>query len=421
MRKNILGALPTMLAIFFITALMNGAGAQQYKQLTLNESIKLALDSNLKAKSAAYNVDVQQALTGASWDIPKTSLDGQYGQINTYSDDNSFQVTQSLAFPTVYVYQAKLARANVESSIWQQKTTQLEIATEVRQVYSELSYLYSKRDQLIILDSLYNDFVRAAELRASTGETNRLEVMTARSQSLDVKNQILQVNADILINLRKLREILNTEELVMPADTVLQRLPFTPPIDTMGIMANPGLWFIRQQAFVAGTEEKLERNRMLPDLTVGYFNQSMIGTQDVNGDPVYFGPGDRFNSIHAGITLPVVFGPSLARIKAAKLKVQAANTDAEYYEKSLKIHYESLLQEYAKYSASVDYFEQQALPEADMIIAQSTLSYKAGALDYTDYVTMLERSVEIRKNYLDALNNYNKSVISLEYITGKIY
>lgn len=421
MKKRTLGALPVILAVIFFNAIFNCSTAQQYKSLTLKESITIALDSNLKAKSAAYNVDMQHALKGASWDIPKTTLDGQYGQFNTYSDDNSFEVTQSLAFPTVYVYQAKLAQANIESSVWQQKIVQLEIATEVRQVYGELCYLYSIRDQLFILDSLYKDFLRAAELRVSTGETNKLEMITARTQSMSVKNQILQVNADIMINLRKLREILNTDELVMPADTVLQRLPFTPPIDSMGIMTNPGLWYVRQQAIVAGTEQKLERNHMLPDLTIGYFNQSMIGTQDVEGAPVYFGPGDRFNSFHAGLAIPVVFGPSLSRIKAAKLKEQVANTDAEYYEKSLRIHYESLLQEYGKYSASVDYYEQQALTEADMIIAQSTLSYKAGALDYTDYVVMLERAVEIRKNYLDALNNYNKSIISLEYITGKIY
>jgi heavy metal efflux system protein len=421
MRKNILGALPILLAILWITALNYPAGAQQYKPLTLDESIKLALDSNLKAKSAAYNVDVQRTLKGASWDIPKTSLDGQYGQFNSYSDDNSIELSQSLAFPTVYIYQSKLAQANFESSVWQLKSAQLEIATEVRQVYIELSYLYSKRDLLIILDSLYDDFVRAAELRASTGETNKLEMITARSQSLNVKNQILQVNTDITINLKKLQEILNTDKLVIPADTLLKRLPFTPPLDSMGIMTNPGLWYMRQQAMIAGTEQKLERNQMLPDLTFSYMNQSMIGTQDIDGASAYFGPGDRFNSIHAGITLPVVFGPSLARIKAAGLKEQAANTDAEYYEKSLKNHYKSLLQEYGKYSASVDYFEQQALPEADMIISQSTLSYKAGALDYTDYVTMLERAVGIFRNYLDALYNYNKSVISLEYITGKIF
>ncbi len=45
--------------------------------------------------------------------------------------------------------------------------------------------------------------LRAAELRAKTGETNKLEMITARSQNLEVKNQLYQINADIGILSRK--------------------------------------------------------------------------------------------------------------------------------------------------------------------------------------------------------------------------
>ena len=84
----------------------------------------MALDSNLSVRSSKYSVDVQKALKGASWDIPKTSIDGQYGQFNSYSKDNSFTVSQSFAFPTVYINQNKLAKANIKSSEWQLKTSQ---------------------------------------------------------------------------------------------------------------------------------------------------------------------------------------------------------------------------------------------------------------------------------------------------------
>ena len=82
---------------------------------------------------------------------------------------------------------------------------------------------------------------------------------------------------------------------------------------------------------------------------------------------------------------------------------------------------QSLLDEYNKYSSSVDYYEKQAVPEADLIIEQATRSYKAGALDYLDYVLTLNRALTIRQNYLDALNNFNQTIISIEYITGKIF
>ena len=72
----------------------------------------MALDSNLAVQSSAYSVDLQKALKGASWDIPKTNIDRQYGQFNSYTKDNSITVSQSFAFPTVYINQNKLADAN---------------------------------------------------------------------------------------------------------------------------------------------------------------------------------------------------------------------------------------------------------------------------------------------------------------------
>jgi cobalt-zinc-cadmium resistance protein CzcA len=81
----------------------------------------------------------------------------------------------------------------------------------------------------------------------------------------------------------------------------------------------------------------------------------------------------------------------------------------------------TILDEYTKFSSSVEYYERQAVPEADIIIEQATLSYKAGALDYLDYVSTLNRALSIKQNYLDALNNCNQTIISIEYITGKIF
>ena len=68
-------------------------------------------------------------------------------------------------------------------------------------------------------------------------------------------------------------------------------------------------------------------------------------------------------------------------------------TNAENYTKSISGNFQSLLDEYNKYSSSVDYYEKQAVPEADLIIEQATRSYKAGALDYLDYVLDTEQGI----------------------------
>lgn len=405
----------------FVLLLSVTSFAQHSKKINLKEAIQLALDSNLSVQSAGYSVDVQKALKGASVDIPKTSFEGQYGQFNSFSKDNSFTVSQSFAFPTVYANQHKLAQANVKCSEWELKSSQLEIATQVKQIYLQLTYLYSNRKLFQWQDSLYSGFQRAAELRLKTGETNRLEMVTARSQSLEVKNRLQQTNADIIIYTQKLQTLLNTNLNVYPADTVLKRAEFLPQTDSVVIAANPSLGFVRHQVEVSRIETKLERSRALPDVSIGYFSQTMQGEQEVNGVPRVFGKGDRFTGLQAGISVPLWFAHTVSKLKASKLKEKVAQTNAENISKVLAGNYNSLLGEYAKYNSSLDYYEKQALPEAELIIDQVTKSYRTGAMDYLEYVLSLGRALSIKENYLETLNNYNQVLISMEYITGKTY
>lgn len=412
-------ALPFLLVL--VLGSYNNTKAQQPVVVDVKKAIQLALDSNLLVRSSAYNVEAQKALKGTAWDIPKTSIDGQYGQFNSYTRDNSFTVSQSFAFPTVYVNQRQLAVANLKSSEWQLKQSQLDIATQVKQVYWQLAFLNSKHRLLLYQDSLFSGFQRAAELRAKAGETNQLEMISARSQSLEIKNQLQLVNADLEIFKQKLQTLINATSSVNCADTVLHRLPFNVTTDSFRLEANPSAGLVLQQVEVARFEKRVERSRMMPDFSVGYFSQTIQGVQDVNGVPRTFGSGDRFTGIQAGIAIPLWFVPYTSRAKAAKIKQQAAQINAEYFNKSLSGNYKALLGEYSKYSNSVEYYEKQAVPEAVLIIEQATRAYKAGAMEYLDYILTLNRALSIRQNYLEALNSYNQTIISLEFITGKIF
>jgi cobalt-zinc-cadmium resistance protein CzcA len=410
-----------ILLLIGCTSIFNTINGQQHRHINLHDAIQTALDSNLSVKSAAYSLDVSKALKGAAFDLPKTVIDGQYGQFNSFTNDNNFSVSQSFAFPSVYVNKYKLANANIKGSEWQFKISQLEIATEVKQVYWHYVFLIAKQKLLSYQDSLYSGFLRAAELRAKAGETNRLEMITARSQSLEIRNQLYQLTADLGIYSRKLKIILNSSSIQIPVETDLHRIDISFLTDSLTIGLNPSLGYVQQQVEVSQIEKKLERSQMLPDLNFGYFSQTIIGTQDINGVPRNFGQDFRFSGFQAGISIPLWFTPYTSKAKAAKISENIARNDADYYSKSIAGNYSSLLDEFRKFTSSVDYYEKQAVPEADLIIAQATLSYKAGAMDYLEYVLTLNRALAIRQNYLDALNNCNQTIISIEYITGKTF
>jgi cobalt-zinc-cadmium resistance protein CzcA len=420
-KRKAMKPLTLILFLIFGSSFISLVNAQQTLTMNLNQTIQMALDSNLVIRSSAFETDVQRAMKGAAWDIPKTSIDGQIGRFNSYTVDNAFTITQTFEFPTTYMAMHKLANANISGSEWQFKTSQLEIATQVKQVYWQHAYLKSREQILLFQDSLYSAFLRGSELRAKSGETNKLEMITARSQTLEVKNKLIEVLADLHICNQKLQTLLNSGSPIAITDSVLRRIDSPLFTDSQSLSDNPTLGYMQQQIEISHLETKVEKNRALPDLSVGYFSQTIQGVQEVNGVSLTFGPEARFTGAQAGIAIPIWFVPYASRTKAAKIKEMVSQTKAEYYSKSLSGMYLNTLDEFAKYNNSLGYYEKQALPEAELIIEQSAIAYKSGEMDYMDYLITLNRAIQIRQNYLEVLNNYNQTIIMLEFITGKVF
>jgi heavy metal efflux system protein len=420
-KPGIVKVISSVLIVISLASVSARLQAQSAEPISLENAIRIALKNNLAVRSSSLSVDEQKALKPSSWDIGKTNFQVEYGQMNSYNKDNNLTVSQSISFPTVYINQGKLASEKIKGSEYRMKSQQLETATQVKQVYWMLVYFNAREKLLAYQDSLFSVLTKAAELRANTGETTRLEMITARSQSLDIKNQLHQVMADIKIYSGKLQTLLNTDSLYLPFENSVRWHNVIQPADSMVLIDNPNLGLLNQMVRVSHFEKKVARSNIMPDLNLGYFNQSIIGTQDINGTPRYFSSGNRFTGFQAGLSLPIWIGPYTSKVKAAKIGENIARTNAEYYEKELAGNYYELTGELSKYSSSLDYYEKQALPEAEIIIDQASRSFSAGALDYLDYVQTIGRAISIRQGYLEAANNYNQTIINIEYVTGKIF
>jgi len=171
---------------------------------------------------------------------------------------------------------------------------------------------------------------------------------------------------------------------------------------------------------VAENEKSVERSRFMPDLTVGYFNQSLNGpNQDINGNPVTFTSGDRFTGFQVGVAIPI-FGvkSQTSIIKATELKKQESEARLEATFNELEGRLQSLIQQYHKFQNSLDYYQLNALPQAELILTQAQKGFESGDIGYVEYTQGLNRALNIRFNYLDILNQYNQTIIQIEFITG---
>jgi cobalt-zinc-cadmium resistance protein CzcA len=419
--RKIMKGRKIIISIILLLMIVLPATAQEQKRISLKEAVLTAIEKNPALRASDYELQASRSLKMASWDIPKTEVSGEFGQINSYSEDNSFSISQTFAFPSVYINQYQYSKANVKSSEIKLKASQTEVATEVKKAYLQLVYLISKQRLVKYQDSLYNGFLRAARLRAETGETNRLEMITAQSKSMGIRNDLYQVESEIAVYSRRLQVLMNSEDVFLPVDTVLQKNLLSTSFDSSQLRSNPLIEWSLQQAELSRLEKKIEKSRILPDISIGYFSQTMLGVQEVNGVPKTFGTDDRFTGFQAGLSIPIWFAPYSSKAKSAELRQKAAMANAENDSKMLQGNFKALLDEYERYSRSIDYYERQAVPEASMIIEQATRSYKAGELDYLEYIQNLDHALTIKEASLEALNNLNQTVCKIESLTGKIF
>lgn len=387
--------------------------------ITEAEAIKTALQNNQLIKSAENQVDYFREIKKTGSDFGKLSAVWTNGQYNTVEKDKNITLTQHIPFPGTIGAQIKLGEEQVVGSTKSLLMAKNNLIYEVRSVYEILMHQKAFQNLLHSQDSLFTEFARASALRYKTGESNLLEMTTAETQLQEVKNIVRQNEADIFMSQKKLQTLLKSESLVDASAALSKRILDLDPA-TASLDSNPQLQYSQQLVKISEQEKRVEKNRLMPDFMVGYFNQTLIGYQNTTGQDRYYGKSDRFQGFTAGLAIPLWFAPQVARAKAASFMEESSRQTADYFRTTLNSEYEQALRELDKNQASLTYYESSALKNADLILAQARKAYRGGEIGYVEYLQSLRSAIAIKTNYLQALNQYNLSVIKVEYLIGKI-
>jgi cobalt-zinc-cadmium resistance protein CzcA len=65
------------------------------------------------------------------------------------------------------------------------------------------------------------------------------------------------------------------------------------------------------------------------------------------------------------------------------------------------------------------YYESTGLAQAEKIIKSSNLAYRGGEISFAELTQYLTQAIDIQRNYLDVLNQYNQSAIQLNFYLNK--
>ena len=394
--KNTLGAI---LLFLLCTGLANA----QERELDYEGLRAIALKNNQGLKAAELRASESKALIGSAFYFNKTEVYYEYDQNNIAYNDKPlkvFGVQQDFLFPTVYFAEKGVKKAiyDLENSSYAVQVQKLE--QELAATYHALMYARQKEDTYLKLNELYNKFSYAAERRYKLGESNYLEKITAQTKKQEIQ---LQYNKAVESSRIAYIALLKT---VQP-DTVLsvKTLPMQKmELSGSDLEKNVGVDFYENQKNVFRRKNMLEKQHLLPDLNFDYFQ----GTNPSLGENLY--------GFKVGLKIPLFFTGQASRIKASKIAEMSIEAEANDFKVQLSAKYRSLMAQLKEHEAVLTYYENEGRDLSEELIKTATLAYQSGEIDYFQYILSMENGYRITLSYLEHLNDYNQTIIAINFL-----
>jgi cobalt-zinc-cadmium resistance protein CzcA len=275
------------------------------------------------------------------------------------------------------------------------------------QAYDQINYYKAQLRFADQLDSIYANFKTAAQLRYDTGETGKLEFISASSEFQQIQVLRQQAFDDIEIAKRALKQYLGTDESIETISEPYKTLDFMAILDSTSVASNPMLQYALQNAEVSKANVGVEKSQFLPKFSLSYGRQVV---DEVSG----------FNAYQAGITIPLWFFPQKSRFKAAKADAMVAENQYLEQKAVTESRVSQLTKSLEKTKKILRYYEEGALLLAEEQITTAQLAFKEGEIDYVNYITILNSAIRIKQNHLQYINQYNQQAIEVQYQLGNL-
>lgn len=403
-------------ALIFIFSFLSLFVRAQERQMTLEQVMEEAYKNNKTLQVTSLEHDAAKIKSKSIAVLPKTSVSGLFGQMNSYRFDENLSISQDIPNPSYIRAQRVLISKEADLLDSRMQVEKNDIKFSIAQSWYRLLYLKELNNILLNEDSILSEFLKAAEAKFKAGESGILEKSTAELHKNQLKQVLYQNEMLIRGELMKIKTYIGIDQSFVPKGS----FSLLTVDNDSNIAQNPIFLHLKNRNKVLEAEYQTVKTERKPDFNVGYFVQSLSGPQDVNGIQKNFNALPQFQGIGLGVNLPF-FGS-----KAYKAKLQSIDITKSANEKQieniswhLEQQWKQTFNEYIFWLDNVDFYKKEAIPNSELILKNATKAYRSGEIDYVEYLQAIRNSLDTQKAYLSAINNLNQNVIMINYLSGK--
>ena len=375
------------------------------KRITLNAAYETGIQNNLQLRSSGVKTEQQKALEKTAFALPKTGVFIENEDLNPQDRNGVLKigVSQSLDWPGLYSARKGLFAEKTRAAEYAQQAQVLVLRKDIASTYYTLWYYESKQRLWQKLDSIYETLAAAAVLRVKTGENAGLDSIAAQARAKETKVQLRMILKDIHNQQETMKRLLNTELTILPDSLPLPKVPVRAGTSLENVV-HPLLQIQQQNVSIAGAEAKVAGQSQMPSFEGRFFSQRLYGISPA------------FSGFSVSVGLPIFGrGQYKHQLKAAQLEQNYQQIVLTDQQLALGTAYKQELEKLEKNADLLDYYSSTGLQQAEAIIKAANLAYRSGEIGFAELSQFLAQAIDIQRNYLDVLNEFNQSAIQLNY------
>ncbi|MCE1198235.1 MAG: CusA/CzcA family heavy metal efflux RND transporter [Marinilabiliales bacterium] len=376
----------------------------QQKELTLEETLSLALRNNREIKASRLSFEQSQILEHSAFDLDKTTVTYGYDQNNIAENGHPLKVWgvgQNFSFPTLYGAHLMARRAKRQIAANELSMRQEKVMKEVSLGYLELQVNQEKQRILQEMDSLYEGLLNGSVLKNRAGDLTNLELLQIRVGRKQISRRLEESTYHLAEGYARIRQLIGYDTLFTVSPGIKLLKDSLRAIDQL-----PYLERLNNLETLAAAQVSIEKNRMMPDIALNYF----VGTNPYEHARFYHG-------FSAGLAIPLFMNAQRARIRASVLSKEATGESNRYEKEWLHLRRTELKNARTKYEKQLDDYRRNGQPLCDEIIRTSQISFNKGEIDYFRFARSMEIALQLRLDYLDSLMEYTRATLELNYLS----
>jgi cobalt-zinc-cadmium resistance protein CzcA len=250
------------------------------------------------------------------------------------------------------------------------------------------------------LDSIYTAISDASAVKQRAGDAAGIDRIAAEAKMKETRALVDQQANEIAMEQQQLMMLLGRPFPALPLQTSLSRITLSLSDSSL----HPELLLQQQKVNIADANISVQQNQNKPEFSGRFFSQRLYGISD---------PYTGF-SVTAAFPL---FGTGAARskVRSAQAEFQVQEKTLAYQTQQFAGAKQKAIADIAKNNTMLNYYQSTGLSQADEIIKAATLSYRSGEISFVTLSQYLAQAIDIRKSYLENLDQYNHSAIQYLY------